>query len=81
MVYGNSLDAYSCVQTLMEMGIPGERIALVEPPLNYEVNIAPRILGFEDTLYDTIWQGAPNLAVYVAQPLFQSCIIYQLAIN
>ena len=37
IVYGCTLDAYCCVQTLIAMGIPGENIQLVEPPAIYQV--------------------------------------------
>lgn len=36
IVYGCTLDAYCCVQTLIAMGIPGENIQLVEPPSIYQ---------------------------------------------
>lgn len=38
IVYGCTLDAYCCVQTLIAMGIPGENIQLVEPPSIYQVS-------------------------------------------
>ena len=39
IVYGQSLDAYCCVNTLISMGISGNRIDIVMPPANYQVHI------------------------------------------
>ncbi|KAK2147282.1 hypothetical protein LSH36_561g01009 [Paralvinella palmiformis] len=33
VIYGSCLDAYSCVSTLLNVGITGDRIIVVEPPL------------------------------------------------
>ena len=32
VVYGSNLDVYCCVQTLLQAGIPGNDIVIVEPP-------------------------------------------------
>ncbi|KAF5396155.1 hypothetical protein PHET_10917, partial [Paragonimus heterotremus] len=32
LVYGNNLDAYTCVAALLKAGVPGERILMVQPP-------------------------------------------------
>ena len=32
MVYGRTIEAYSAVQKLLSLGIPGKRLALVKPP-------------------------------------------------
>jgi len=40
VVYGSSLDAFTCVQTLLTMGVPGKNINFVQPPLQYEVGRA-----------------------------------------
>ena len=39
LVYGRDLPAYSCVQTLLEMGIAGDRITLVRPPSETEISV------------------------------------------
>lgn len=37
VVYGSSLDAYCCVQTLLSMGLPGDKVLMIQPPSSYEV--------------------------------------------
>ncbi|XP_038072321.1 cilia- and flagella-associated protein 61-like [Patiria miniata] len=37
IVYGRSLDAYSAVQSLLAVGLPGSRITFVQPPLKYSI--------------------------------------------
>ena len=45
MIYGSCLDAYSCVNTLLNIGITGDRIIVVEPPLTSQViNICLSVL-------------------------------------
>ena len=39
IVYGNSLDVFCCVQALLSLGIEGEKIILIQPPLEYEVKL------------------------------------------
>lgn len=33
IIYGCTLDAYTTIQGLLDMGIPGNRLAMVQPPL------------------------------------------------
>jgi len=37
VVYGSNVDVYCCVQTLLQTGLPGKKIAIVEPPPPSEV--------------------------------------------
>ena len=37
VIYGDSIDAYSCIQTLMTLGVAGGRLHLVVPPKENEV--------------------------------------------
>ncbi|OWF50418.1 cilia- and flagella-associated protein 61-like isoform X2 [Mizuhopecten yessoensis] len=36
VIYGGTLDAYCCVQSLLAMGVTGDRISLVEPSAAYQ---------------------------------------------
>ncbi|KAK3611320.1 hypothetical protein CHS0354_029969 [Potamilus streckersoni] len=38
IVYGSTLDAYTCVQTLVSMGLAADKISMVQPPPAYEVS-------------------------------------------
>ncbi|XP_030854264.1 cilia- and flagella-associated protein 61 [Strongylocentrotus purpuratus] len=37
IIYGSSLDAYTAVQTLLALDVPGHRIAMVQPPQRFTV--------------------------------------------
>ena len=36
--YGSTLDVYCCVNTLLEIGLPGNRIVIVQPPTDSQVS-------------------------------------------
>ena len=36
VVYGNSLDAYFTLQSLLAIGVPGDKLALLEPPTSHK---------------------------------------------
>ena len=66
LVYGHTLDAYCCIQTLMTMGVPGNRIIMVQPPLNYQVG--QRSNNYPDKKFG-------NFNVLVHLSVYPGCII------
>ncbi|KAK6176372.1 hypothetical protein SNE40_014672 [Patella caerulea] len=37
LLYGNNLDTYTCIQSLLQLGIKGSNLLLVAPPIAYDV--------------------------------------------
>lgn len=78
IVYGCTLDAYCCVQTLIAMGIPGENIQLVEPPAIYQVLFDHVIESlFSKMFYHIIFEF-----FYYRFLLFKVfCFFFQIVVN
>jgi len=53
VVYGSNVDVYCCVQTLLQTGLPGEQIVIVEPPQPSQVTFLLTCYYFELSYLDT----------------------------
>ncbi|XP_074649430.1 cilia- and flagella-associated protein 61-like [Tubulanus polymorphus] len=62
LIYGNNLDAYCCIQTLVTLGISGDRIILVEPPLNDQPTCFNNV-----TVDNVVMKSLQSLGVQVHQ--------------
>lgn len=68
LIYGDTIDAYCCIQTLLQMNIPAELIYLLRPPKNDKINAFP-----DPIVQSTILQSLQSIGVKILENYSFKC--------